>query len=265
MPKRKSSEHSFAELFEQYRTLFNPSLSKENVDYAAIFGESPLLNQVIHHASALLLVLDYTQNKYVYVSPSIKQLYGLPPEKLLNEGPHFLLSGIHPEDLEILVKRVYPAIWKFYREHDAGERKHLYFHFNFRYLNNGSYRHILQQSCYPYHDEAFVPMMNVAYITDITTYKKDNRIYLTINKFDVSKGLEQLTHTFFPAHEEKFFTPTEKNIIRLLAEGKSDLQIADVLFISPHTLVTHRKNMYKKAEVHTLSQLIQFATSMGLV
>ncbi|MBY0426690.1 MAG: helix-turn-helix transcriptional regulator, partial [Cytophagales bacterium] len=75
----------------------------------------------------------------------------------------------------------------------------------------------------------------------------------------------ELTHTFFPAHEEKFFTPTERNIVKLLAVGKTDLEIADLLFISPHTLVTHKKNMFRKAEVHSLSQLVQFASRMGLV
>lgn len=55
----------------------------------------------------------------------------------------------------------------------------------------------------------------------------------------------------------------EIEIIKLLAHGKGSGEIADTLFISEHTVKTHRKNVMKKLNFHTLGQLVQYAGSRG--
>lgn len=57
----------------------------------------------------------------------------------------------------------------------------------------------------------------------------------------------------------------EIEIIKFLAEGLTSSQIADRLFISEHTVKTHRKNILKKTELHSTSQLIQFAINNQLI
>lgn len=51
----------------------------------------------------------------------------------------------------------------------------------------------------------------------------------------------------------------EKEIIRLIVEGKSSKEIADILFISKMTVDTHRRNIYKKLDISNSSSLIKFA------
>lgn len=57
-----------------------------------------------------------------------------------------------------------------------------------------------------------------------------------------------------------FLTPKEENILKLLSEGKSNKEIAEQLFISPHTATTHRKNIYKKLNISSISELIAYYT-----
>lgn len=57
----------------------------------------------------------------------------------------------------------------------------------------------------------------------------------------------------------------EKEIIKMIVEGKSSHEIADVLFRSIHTINTHRKNIIHKLGVNSLAELIKFAVAFNLV
>lgn len=56
----------------------------------------------------------------------------------------------------------------------------------------------------------------------------------------------------------------EKEIIRLIIEGKTSKQIADMLFISKTTVDTHRRNINRKLEISNSSSLIKFAHENNL-
>lgn len=56
----------------------------------------------------------------------------------------------------------------------------------------------------------------------------------------------------------------EKEIIRLIVEGKSSSEIADILFISKTTVATHRRNIHKKLEITNSGSLIKFANENNL-
>lgn len=51
----------------------------------------------------------------------------------------------------------------------------------------------------------------------------------------------------------------EKEILRLIGEGRTSLEIADELFISKATVDTHRKNIVKKMNIYGKTDLIRFA------
>lgn len=54
-------------------------------------------------------------------------------------------------------------------------------------------------------------------------------------------------------------TPREREIVQLLAEGKTNKEIADVLGISVHTSETHRTNVMRKLNLRSLSELVRYA------
>ncbi len=58
---------------------------------------------------------------------------------------------------------------------------------------------------------------------------------------------------------ELFFSSREKEILLLIAEGKSSQEIADVLFIEKSTVDSHRKNMSKKIKIIGKTDLTKFA------
>lgn len=57
----------------------------------------------------------------------------------------------------------------------------------------------------------------------------------------------------------------EKKIIRLTAQGMTEQELADVLFISKHTVHTHKKNIFKRLHLHTNADLVKFAYENNMI
>jgi two-component system response regulator NreC len=57
----------------------------------------------------------------------------------------------------------------------------------------------------------------------------------------------------------------EKEILQLLASGKTNREIAELLFISVSTVETHRNNVFQKLHLHNLAELILYAVRKGLI
>jgi DNA-binding NarL/FixJ family response regulator len=60
-------------------------------------------------------------------------------------------------------------------------------------------------------------------------------------------------------------TPREREIVQLVAEGKSTKEVADVLGISPKTADTHRTNLMRKLGFHSVSELVRYAIRNQIV
>jgi DNA-binding NarL/FixJ family response regulator len=60
-------------------------------------------------------------------------------------------------------------------------------------------------------------------------------------------------------------TVTEKEILRLIALGKTTKEIAAERFSSIHTITTHRKNIFRKLEVNSIHEATKYALRAGII
>ena len=60
-------------------------------------------------------------------------------------------------------------------------------------------------------------------------------------------------------------TSREREILQLLAERKSNKEIAQSLHLSPYTIETHRRNLQEKLNLHSLADLILYAVRKGVI
>ena len=60
-------------------------------------------------------------------------------------------------------------------------------------------------------------------------------------------------------------TPRERTVLQLAAEGHSNGEVAEKLFISPRTAETHRTNLLRKLGLQTQTDLVRFAIRKGLI
>ena len=63
----------------------------------------------------------------------------------------------------------------------------------------------------------------------------------------------------------ELLTPREREILQLLAEGKSNKDIAGMLNLSLYTVETHRRNLQDKLNVHSFAELILYAVRKGVI
>ncbi len=59
-------------------------------------------------------------------------------------------------------------------------------------------------------------------------------------------------------------SPREREVLRLLADGKATSQIANLLFISVKTVETHRRKIMQKLHLHSVAELTKYAIRAGL-
>lgn len=64
---------------------------------------------------------------------------------------------------------------------------------------------------------------------------------------------------------DSVLTNTEKEILKLIAHGKSVKEIADIRVSSVHTIITHKKNIFRKLEVNNVYEATKYAFRTGLV
>jgi DNA-binding NarL/FixJ family response regulator len=69
------------------------------------------------------------------------------------------------------------------------------------------------------------------------------------------------------AEEERrldLITDREKEVLKLLAEGKSNREIAELLCLSEKTIMSHRASLMNKLDIHNRTGLVKFAIMAGL-
>ena len=87
------------------------------------------------------------------------------------------------------------------------------------------------------------------------------------NKRYLSKDINQDYLTLIKKGEvlEKAeLSSREKEVLQLIAEGKSSKDIGEILFLSPKTIDVHRNNIMKKIDLHSIPELTKYAIQKGL-
>ena len=80
--------------------------------------------------------------------------------------------------------------------------------------------------------------------------------------------LEDYTRQLQQRGEEdsyELLSSREREVLQLIAEGKSNKEVAQALDISPHTVETHRTHVLQKLGLHSLAELVLYAVRKGVI
>ena len=67
------------------------------------------------------------------------------------------------------------------------------------------------------------------------------------------------------SHELIYLTPSEIEIVRQIAAGLTTKEIAEKKHVSFHTVMSHRKNIFRKLNINNSSELLMYAVRAGLI
>ncbi len=74
--------------------------------------------------------------------------------------------------------------------------------------------------------------------------------------------------TVFPPSEEQpraLLSDREREVLDLIARGATNREIADALYLSPHTIKEHTSSLYRKLEVRNRAEAVTRAQRLGLL
>ncbi len=121
-----------------------------------------------------------------------------------------------------------------------------------RMLKAGASAYLLKESAFEELDAAIREVLS-------------DRVYLSRGITGVV--VEDYVQKLSKQGEEKpaaVLTPKEREVLQLIAEGKSTKEIAATLHVSVKTIETHRQNIMNRLEIRTIAQLTKFAIREGL-
>lgn len=81
----------------------------------------------------------------------------------------------------------------------------------------------------------------------------------------ISEWIVSLTNSLIDEEELGELSSREKEVLRELASGKTNKEIADKLCISVNTVITHRKNVSAKLGIRSISGLSLYAVMNGII
>lgn len=95
-------------------------------------------------------------------------------------------------------------------------------------------------------------------------YRGDVYLYPTVTKKLIADYLRRVDSG---QDRESYdgLTDREREVLRLIAQGMTNAEIAASLYLSPHTVQTHREHIMEKLNLHRKAELIKYALRRGLV
>ncbi len=256
MDKHPNMDKKTLELFDSiFKTnkKYNNSNIKAQIDLLKEFDEFFPLNE------SFSIMTNTTTQNHPFVSKNFEYSLGLDRQKMETEGIPYWFSHIHPEDLKVWMKVLDELMEFTMSKVEKEDRDKLTYTWNYRVKNSkGEYLNLLEHQTPTYFDEFGKPVIAISHATVVG--KEENRpIIGMVKKLNLNKQYETLFEKNYSdkiAHSENIST-REKEVIRLLMLNYTSKQIGEKLFISPHTVDGHRRNILKKLKFSTTSELIQ--------
>ncbi|MGC8926958.1 MAG: response regulator [Myxococcota bacterium] len=97
-----------------------------------------------------------------------------------------------------------------------------------------------------------------------TVYKHQLYIDKRFGEATINEVMQRLKDKSLKESDD-ILTPREKDVLALIAEGKSNKEIASVLNISAKTVDVHRSNIMRKLDVHDAISLVKKAAQKGWI
>lgn len=207
-----------------------------------------------------------TQN-FEYVSKNFKACTGIEKKKMMDGGMNYFWTLFHKEDIKLWLECLQSLMEFTMLELEAEKRSKMSYTWNYRIKKgNGDYVNIIQNTTPMQFDDAGKPVIGLAHYTVL-----DAAIYMDIcasakylneqNEYETLFFKNMSTKNLLGAA-----TNRERDVIRLLLLNLNSDEIAERLYLSKHTVATHRRNIMKKFNISSMGELISlFKQNVNLI
>lgn len=237
----------FVHSVSNYLPETNPAANLNTTPIEAI----PLL------ARQCIYIIDWSKSACTY-SKGTETFLGYSPEEFTLE---LIAKSYHPEDVDRVHRIIRGALEWCLKTDVSGNDFCLLLAHRVRH-KAGHYLKVLRKTRVYEVDDKGRMLSNFSMMTDISFMDKSNRVHWAVHANDLDKAT--FTERVYQGYVD-FFTPREKEILKLMAKRLSTTRISTKLHISSHTVATHRKNIYRKSGCNSLPELLDFAFNCGIL
>ena len=176
-----------------------------------------------------------------------------------------IFSKIHPDDVAHFVNFENTTV-DFLSKLPVDKIQKYKISYDFRIKKaNGEYLRILQQSVAIETSDDGAILRTLGMHTDITHLKKENKSSLSFIGLDGEPTFYDVKAINVVYQPSEVLSGREKQILTYIANGFKSKQISELLFIEKSTVDTHRKNILKKTECNSFSELVAKSINMGWI
>ncbi len=213
----------------------------------------------------MIVVYNIKEFKPLYVSSNVEKILGYTQQEYLSwEVGAFLKIGAfnQPDYYDNILK--YIEHFKSRCSYSKANTKGRWHSCGISYQHkDGSVKRFLARQELVFNQDYIYPEIGIIYYEDVTHLVKENGYWILFESFESEKRYS----TFYRKDgiDKDPITAREKEILLLIADGKSTKEVAAQLRISPDTVGQHRKNMIKRLMAKDTSSLIQMCKICGII
>lgn len=217
---------------------------------------------ITHIGDFYYYIFDLTSIEFEFVSPNMSDILGYSQQEFTVP---FFLSLIHPDDFPFFVEFEGKG-----KEFFGTLKYESYFKYKIRYdyrvrKSDGNYIRILQQVVTLSMTEEGGINRTLGIHTDITHLKTEGKPMLSFIGLEGEPSYVDVEINNQIVASNELISKREKEILIYIIDGYSSTSISELLFLSKHTVLNHRRNILKKTNCTTTAELIAKAVKEGWV
>lgn len=234
--------------------------SSENIPSSLDVEIHRKLLNIFHTGPYYYYIFNCFTADFDYIDTNVKKILGYSITML---SPQFIYTKIHPNDAPYVID-FEDKITQFYEKLPITELMNYKTSYDYRVMTEKNvYIRILQQVTVIQVGEDRSIYRTLGVHTDISHIKKDGAPVLHAMTLHGEKVFCYSGQNITLEDTKKVLTKRELQIVKLIAEGKQNKDIAEILYISHHTVTTHRKNIMTKTKASSAAELIKMTIDRG--
>jgi DNA-binding CsgD family transcriptional regulator len=200
----------------------------------------------------LLMLCNRSHPKLHYVGSNCRYIFGFDDDEFKSFKVHDFFARIHPDDLNDLRQ-----CFEFVNSAEPYDPVTHRFVLRYRFKEKaGSYLHVRDEKLAIKSESG--KYIYFTMFKNISLQEKFFHVRLDIMQHGKSGAVKFCTYN--PSHAHHAITPRQNDIIKLIIKGFSTLEIADRLNVSVNTIKNHKQVLFRKVNVKSSVELINFAT-----
>ncbi|GEO07398.1 helix-turn-helix transcriptional regulator [Adhaeribacter aerolatus] len=242
--------------------MLNQPYGQVQISYENYIRENPTLVNILNNGPCVTWILDMRTLQFSFLSNNVKDILGYDNKNFEEQGLAYFNQIVHPDDVaptwQLVMKK-----WECLMALPPYQRTAEKMNISYRIIQpNGNIMQVLEQSSVLQLDDRGHVTHVMGVCSDISLLEKlENKIAAN------GPVAEKIMAGKVPADpvNQVILSKRELQIVKLIAAGYKSRDIAQELFISFHTVNTHRQKIIEKTNSKNTSELIQYVMTQKLI